>query len=230
MKKIQLFSTFLPAILFVCMLWLVFWIDTSYTLNLYQYGLLPRTLKGLIGIITMPFIHGDLRHLFNNSVPLIVLISFLFHFFKKHFFKVFIWLWLLNGLWTWVFARESFHIGASGLVYAFSSFIFFSGIILHDKKHIALSLLIVFLYGSMIWGIFPIDKHISWEGHLTGFISGIVIAFYLKSELLEHYRKKLLFENDENDEDDEDDIDENNFNSDFSKPIYNSNSSWQQKI
>jgi len=225
MKKVQLFSTFLPSIVFVCMIWIVFWIDNTYTLNMYKYGLMPRKFTGLIGIITMPFIHGDLRHLFNNSVPLIVLISFLFHFFKQHFFKVFIWLWILNGLWTWVLARESFHIGASGLVYAFSSFIFFSGIILHDKKHIALSLLIVFLYGSMIWGIFPIDKHISWEAHLTGFISGIVIAFYLKSELLEHYRKIPTFDDEDEDEDESDDI-----SSDLSNPIYNSNSSWQQKI
>ncbi len=228
MQNKNIFKTFVPAIIFISTIWIVFWIEQIYNFELYQYGLYPKKLKGLIGIITMPFIHGDFKHLINNSIPLFVLITFLFYFFRKHFFKVFILLWLLNGLWTWILARESYHIGASGLVYAFSSFLFFAGIILKDKKHIALSLLIVFLYGSMVWGLFPIDFSKSWEGHLTGFMAGIIIAYYYKSELIENYGIKLIYEedDDENDEDD-DNLGISNTNNTYSN--YHSNSTWTQK-
>lgn len=194
----------MPAILMTGIIWLTFFADNYFNLNLWNLGLFPRTLQGLIGIVSMPLIHGDLKHILNNTVPLIVLVTFLYHFYNRFFIRIVLLLWLTSGLWTWVFARPSYHIGASAMIYGMASFIFFAGVILKEKRHIAVSLLIAFLYGSIVWGIFPIDIQQSWEGHLTGFLAGIVLAYFYKYELLETYKPVI---NDGEDDDDEPDDD-----------------------
>lgn len=155
----------------------------------------------------MPLVHGSFKHLLNNSLPLIILLGFLSHFYKNHFFKVTILIWIISGLWTWTFARTSYHIGASAIVYGLTSFIFFAGIIIKEKTHIAISLLVVFIYGSLVWGIFPIDYTMSWEGHLSGFLAGIVLAYFFKSELKQFYMKHPIVDENIDDEDDFDDFD-----------------------
>ena len=146
-----------------------------------KYGIYPRTFVGLRGIIFSPFIHSGVEHLFNNTIPLFILLVTLFYFYKKIAFKVLIIGTLTTGFLTWLIGRESYHIGASGIVYMLFSFILFSGIIRKYYRLIAVSLIVIFLYGSMIWYILPIEEEISWEGHLSGFLVGIILSFLYKN-------------------------------------------------
>ena len=177
---------------FVLLLWIVFWIETRWHVRLSEYGVYPRTLTGLRGIIFSPFLHGNLQHLFNNTVPLFVLIAALRYFYRVHFFQVLLLGIILSGLLTWIVGRPSYHIGASGLIYVLVSFIFFKGILTKYYRLVALSLIIVFLYGGLVWYVFPdVDTTISWEGHLSGFITGFVFAFMYKTP---EYKKLLQYD------------------------------------
>ena len=167
---------------FVLFLWIIYWFEVKFGFNFNKYGIYPRTFKGLRGIVFSPFIHGDIKHLYQNSIPLFVLLLSLFYFYRNISFKIFIYGTILTGLLTWIIARKSFHIGASGIIYMLFSFIFFSGIIRKNYRLIAVSLMVIFLYGSMVWYILPVKEEISWEGHLSGFIIGLFFAFI--------YRKK----------------------------------------
>src|SRR5690606_6141443 len=143
-----------------------------------RFGIYPKDLKGLLGIPLSPLIHGSLEHLYNNSAPLFVLLAMMQFFYKKQTYFVIIVGVLLSGFITWFIGRPSFHIGASGLIYALVSFIFFKGIISKNYQLSALSFIIIFLYGGMIWFMFPDMKDgMSWEGHLGGFISGLFLSF-----------------------------------------------------
>lgn len=170
-------------ILFVLLMWLVFWVEFRFRINLAPYGIYPQTIEGLRGIIFSPFLHGSLKHLFNNSIPIFLLTTFLFYFYKKESWRVLFFGLLLTGLLTWIIGRPSYHIGASGIVYMLVSFLFFKGILSRYYRLIALSLIVVFLYGGLIWYIFPIEDGISWEGHLSGSIVGIVFAFIFKGSV-----------------------------------------------
>ena len=172
-------TVFFPF-LFVVSLWVVYSIEIQFHLNFNKWGIYPRTYLGLRGVLTAPFIHSDSKHLFNNSIPLLVLLTSIYYFYKDVALKLVFYGGLLTGLLTWSFARESYHIGASGIVYLLFSFIFFSGIIKKHYRLIALSLMVIFLYGSMIWYVFPIQKNISWEGHLSGFLIGLFFAIYYR--------------------------------------------------
>ena len=160
----------------VLLLWLIYWFEVNFEYNFTKYGVYPRTINGLKGIVFSPFIHSGIRHLFNNSVPLFVLMTSLFYFYRPVAFKILIFGTILSGILTWLIARDAYHIGASGVVYLLFSFIFFSGIIRSYSRLIAVSLMVIFLYGSMIWFIFPFKEEISWEGHLSGFLIGLMFA------------------------------------------------------
>lgn len=155
--------------------------------NFSKLGVLPRDPSGLIGIITSVFIHGDINHIASNTIPILVLGMMLFYFYKKIAKSVFIWLWLVSGIWLWIGGRNSmnyptYHIGASTLVYGLASFLFFSGLFRRHLRLMVVSALVVFLYGGIVWGVFPIKQEISWEGHLFGMIAGILIAFNYRKE------------------------------------------------
>ena len=176
---------FTPSVLavplyFVLILWIVFWFEVRFGHNFNTYGIYPRTWTGLRGIFLSPFIHGDIKHLYQNSVPLFVLFLSLLYFYRSIAYRVFLYGTLLTGLMTWVIARKSFHIGASGIIYFLFSFILFSGIIRKNYRLVALSLTIIFLYGSMVWYVLPVKAGISWEGHLSGFVIGLLFAFYYR--------------------------------------------------
>ncbi|MCK0130683.1 rhomboid family intramembrane serine protease [Flavobacteriaceae bacterium F08102] len=163
----------LYAVLF---LWVVFWAGISFDWYLIKYGIYPRTALGLRGILFSPFIHSDTSHLINNSIPLIVLLTTLLYFYREIALKVMLLGILLSGLLTWVIARDAYHIGASGVIYLLFSFILFSGLIRRYYRLVAVSLIVVFLYGGMIWYVLPIEKGVSWEGHLSGFLVGLIFA------------------------------------------------------
>lgn len=192
-------------VLFVFSIWLVYWIEIKFGYNFNKFGVLPREWSGLRGVLFSPFIHSDTKHLFNNSIPLFVLSLSLFYFYRNVATRVMIFGALLTGLLTWIIARESYHIGASGVVYLLFSFVFFSGIFKNHFRLIAVSLGTIFLYGSMVWFLFPMEGRISWEGHLSGFMAGLVLAFlYRKRGLMkEEYQFSqtafdLMFDEDGN--------------------------------
>lgn len=180
-KKKIFRSIFYPA-LFVAFLWGVKFLEVIYKTDFTRFGLYPRALSGLIGILTCPLIHGSYNHLFSNSIPLLVLGAMIFYFYRVIAFSIFFWVYLMSGIWLWAAGREAYHVGASGLVYGFASFLFFSGIFRKDRSLMVLSLLVVFLYGSLVWGVFPIYPQISWESHLLGSLAGIITAFYYRKE------------------------------------------------
>jgi len=172
--------TLMVPISVLVVIWGVYFIEINYGFNFNKYGIYPKTLKGLRGILFSPFIHGSVSHIFNNSIPLAVMLGSLYFFYKKIATKVLVIGILLTGFLTWTFARPAYHIGASGVVYFLVSFVFFSGIIRKQYRLIALSLAVVFLYGSMIWYVFPVEDSISWEGHLSGFLVGLIFAYIFR--------------------------------------------------
>ncbi len=201
-KKHLYLSIFMPMV-FIAIIWIVKLFEYTTGINLTEYGLLPRHASGLRGIILSPLIHGDWNHLISNTIPFFVL-SFLMLFnYRRVAFKAFVFIYLASGVLVWIFGRENYHIGASGLVYGMAFFIFFSGVFRKNIQSIALSLLIVFIYGSIVWGILPIDVKISWEGHLMGALCGFLSAFYFRKVDLP---KELVLEDDEDDEDDDSDF------------------------
>ncbi len=167
---------------FVFVMWIVYWFEISFGYNFNKWGVYPLTISGLKGIVFSPFIHGDSKHLFNNTIPMIVLLAALLFFYKPIANKVLIIGWLGSGMLTWLVARSSYHIGASGLIYMLVSFIFFSGILRKHFRLIALSLAVIFLYGSLAWYLFPIVENMSFEGHASGFVMGLILAFVFRKK------------------------------------------------
>lgn len=178
----RVFKAMLWPLFMVAVLWGVFWYDSLQGVQLTTYGVFPRTKEGALGILTYPFIHGDLNHIINNSIPLLVLGWSIFYFYREVAFKVFFWIWIMSGVWLWLAARDAWHIGASGVIYGLVTFVFISGILRKNVRLMALSLFIAFLYGSMVWGVLPIDYKVSWEGHLWGSVAGLVMAWYYRKE------------------------------------------------
>lgn len=183
-KKKFINAIFYPVLL-VVILAIIHFVQYAFDLNFYQWGIYPKETKGLVGIVTSVFIHGNFNHLFNNAIPLLILGSALFYFYKPVAIKIVVWIVLMGGFWTWVMARESYHIGASGLIYGLFSFLLVSGFIRLNKQLIALSFFVVIVYGSMVWGIFPIKLEISYEAHFWGFVSGITLAIFYRKEGLQ---------------------------------------------
>ena len=171
-------------LLFVFTAWLVFWAELRLGLNFNSYGIYPRTLFGLVGIFLSTFIHGSLEHLYHNSLPLLVLSMALFYFYRPLAWRLVFFGILLSGFLTWCIAKPAYHIGASGLVYVLMSFLLFKGLFSKHYRLIALSLVVVFLYGGMLWYIFPVKEKLSWEGHLSGFITGFIFALIFNSHAL----------------------------------------------
>lgn len=175
-------NVFIIPFMAIFFIWFLYYIEIKWDFNFNKYGIYPRTFKGLRGVFFSPFIHSNTTHLFNNSIPLAVMLGCLYYFYQKIATKVLIIGILLTGILTWSFGRSSYHIGASGVVYLLVSFIFFSGVFRKYYRLIALSLIVVFLYGSMIWYIFPIKDRISWEGHLSGFLVGLIFAYIFRKK------------------------------------------------
>ncbi len=175
-----LFSLSIPFA-FILLLWIIQIIQSLFNLRLDQFGLLPRHLSGLIGIVTAPLLHAGFGHLFSNTLPLLFLGTGILYFYPNSAFKIFAIVYLLPGVFVWLAARPAYHIGASGMVYGFVAFLFFSGLIRRDNRSIALALIVTFLYGGIIWGVVPQNNSVSWEYHLFGSLTGIYCAFSFKN-------------------------------------------------
>lgn len=210
-KRLLVASTIIPLIL-VALMWLVKIIETVFHLDFSFLGVKPVSPEGIPGIILFHFIHGDWEHLFANTFPMLVLGTSLYYFYRPLANKILLILIFSVGLLTWCGARGGVHIGASGLVYGLTFFLMLSGFIRRNKRLIIISLVVVFLYGSLVWGLYPkyaIENNISWEGHLSGFVMGIVLAIFYKNEVVPLGDEDRNEDDDdiENDENDTDDID-----------------------
>ena len=181
-KRKALLSAFIPFI-FIFFMWITKAIETLFNIDLVFLGIHPLAADGLAGIVFSPFIHADIKHLVNNSIGLFILSLAMFFVYSEIALKTFLSTWIFSGVLVWIAGREAWHIGASGIIYGIASFLFFSGVIRKYFRLVALSLLVVFLYGSMVWGLFPgIYENVSWESHMLGFFSGIVLAVYYRKE------------------------------------------------
>ena len=185
-------AVFTVPILYLFIIWFVYFIEIKFGFNFNKFGVYPRSVSGLKGIFFMHFLHSDTNHLFSNSVPLFVLSASLFYFYRNVAFKVLLLGGILTGFFTWLIARDAFHIGASGIVYLLFSFIFFSGIFKKYYRLVSLSLIVIFLYGSMIWYVLPIKDGMSWEGHLSGFLVGLGFALLYKNKGIQ--KSEIKFE------------------------------------
>jgi membrane associated rhomboid family serine protease len=197
-------AKFLESIFFPLMLIIVIWVikivENMFSLHLGTLGIYPLHLSGLPGILFAPLIHGDYSHLYTNSGPLLVLGTAVFYFYRPVAFRLIMLAWIMTGIWVWFGGREAYHIGSSGLIYALASFLFFSGFIRRSIELMAISFVIVFLYGGMIWGIFPLRESISWESHLMGGVAGFILAIYYKDHGPQRKRFDWEFEEDEQEE------------------------------
>lgn len=202
-KKITRHSLIFAASV-TLLLWLTKLLELTANANFVQGGVFPRAWYGLSGIITSPLIHADFGHLVSNSVPLFLLLFALIYYYRKYAYRIFWMMYLFSGVCVWLFGREAWHIGASGVVYGLAAFHFTSGLLRNDLRLLTISVVVVFLYGGMVWGLFPIHPDVSWESHLYGAISGLLLAFAFRK----HIVKRIPFEWEYENEDPEDDVEE----------------------
>lgn len=204
-KRIFFHSLLFPAA-FVVVFWLVELTKHTLGIDLVRFGVYPLHLKGVPGIFFSPFIHSGFNHLMANSIPFFILFFVLIYFYRQLSYRIFFMLYLLSGLTVWLAGREAWHIGASGVVYAMAAFHFVSGVIRNDVRLLTISVVVVFLYGGLIWGVFPIDPSVSWEGHLWGAVSGIVLAFYYRRYRVRRDKFDWEEEEEEEEEPENDDL------------------------
>jgi membrane associated rhomboid family serine protease len=176
-------------VLFV--IWAVFIVSRFFPAML-EYGIVPHSQRGLLGIILSPFLHGSFGHIIANSVPLGVFVFVLFLFYNRIAVPVIVLSVVLGGLLVWLFGRQACHIGASGLIYSLAGFLVTSGIVRKKFWLFLLSVILIFLYGGLIWGVLPSDPRISWEGHLFGAVSGILLAFFFRKTPLSETKRTTL--------------------------------------
>ena len=172
-----IFSLVYPS-LFVALLWLIKSSEILLSISLVKFGILPRHLSGIPGILLAPLIHGDVFHLFSNTLPLLLLGINICYFYTAIAFEIFFLIYFLSTTAVWLLALgEGYHVGASGLIYGFVSFLFFCGVFRSDKISMVVSLIVIFVYGGLIWGIFPFYDGVSWESHFFGAASGGLGAY-----------------------------------------------------
>jgi membrane associated rhomboid family serine protease len=176
----RLTRAFLLSAAFALALWLVKIVETVAGLEMVQYGIHPGRISGLTGILAAPFIHGSPEHLVANTLPIVILGTALLYGYPKSARIVIPALFLGAGLGVWLFGRESYHVGASGLTFGLMFFVFTIGVLRWDRRAIGLALVVFFLYGGMVWGVFPIDPQVSYESHLSGGLTGVALALVLR--------------------------------------------------
>jgi membrane associated rhomboid family serine protease len=161
----------------VSIFWIVFILnEVIFGRKLNAFGILPHNFVGLRGILFAPFLHGNFYHIAANTAPFIVLGWLVMLRNIKDFYFVSLMSAFVGGLGTWLFGRNSIHIGASGVIFGYFGYLLFRGYFEKSFVSIAISIAIAIGYGGMIWGVLPTRSYISWEGHLFGFIGGIIAA------------------------------------------------------
>lgn len=201
-KKRFVLSLVFPGF-FLILLWAVKFFETGMEISLVEGGVYPRTFSGLRGILFSPLLHGDWKHLINNSMPVFLLSIALFYFYRDISYKIWFLIYFIGGVLLWSLGRQAYHIGASGLIYGLAAFLFLSGLIRRVRSLTAISLLVVFWYGSMVWGLLPFDFEVSFEAHISGAVSGVILAVIYRDQGPEPDKSELDEEEDQDDEEDQ---------------------------
>jgi membrane associated rhomboid family serine protease len=200
--KLKVFDALLFNGAFLLVIWALWLFDQAEpAVRLNQYGTRPRSLEGLFGIISTPFLHGSFDHIKGNTLSFFTLSSFLIFFYREIAFRILGWLYVCSGILLWVIAQGGNHIGASGVIYGLAAFLFVSGVVRRDPRLLRVSLAVAFLYGSIIWWVLPIEPGISWEGHLSGVIVGAILALVYRNKGPK--RRQYRWEEEEEDEEQE---------------------------
>lgn len=166
---------------FLAVMWSVFLFELLLQIDLSRFGLRPRDGAGLLGLLTTPLLHGNLSHIVSNSAPLFIGGVAVLFLYPNASLRVLPMLYIGSAALAWTFARPSLHIGASGLVYGILAFVFVSGLLRRDLRSVGVSLMIWFMYGSMIWGVLPAGRSMSWELHASGFLIGVLLALVYRN-------------------------------------------------
>ena len=194
------------AVCFTLIIWLIWITGELLGLKLWRFGIYPGQLDALSGVLTAPLIHGSLSHVVSNSLPLLVMLTILLYIYPRSSPLVLIILYLGSGLIVWLIARPAWHFGASGLTHGLMFYLFVIGILRRDAMAAVFAMIVFFLYGGMVWGIFPREPGISYEYHLAGALLGVMLAFlfrnYDKLPATKHYD----WEDEDEDHDEDDDI------------------------
>lgn len=205
-ERARLLRSFIVPVAFMAICWIVKGIEELFNLDFSFLGIKPLQAGGIPGIFLFHFLHGSWSHLYANTLPIIVLGGCLYYFYKPIATKIGLLLIFSTGLLTWCGARGGVHIGASALIYGLAFFLMLSGFLRRNRSLVIVSFLVIFLYGSLVWGIYPkyaIENNISWEGHLSGFIMGIALAIVYRKEGPQREKPS-------EDEEDDDDLDDEN--------------------
>jgi membrane associated rhomboid family serine protease len=165
---------------FVALLWFITLLNWALDLGVEDFGIRPRELAGLPGILFAPLVHASVAHLIANTLPLLVLGTAMLYLYPNAALIVLLAVYLGSGIAVWLFARGGVHLGASGLVYGLVGYIFVAGLIRRDRRAIAASLLVCFMYGASVWGVLPIERGTSWETHLAAALIGVGLAIALR--------------------------------------------------
>ncbi|MFZ9847276.1 MAG: rhomboid family intramembrane serine protease [Flavobacteriales bacterium] len=169
-------------LLFLALCWVVFVVELFLPFSFHSFGVKSLSIQGLRGVFFMPFLHGDIEHILNNTIGIFTLGTLLFFSYKEIALKIFVLVFLISGLWTWSIPSSGYHIGASAIIYGLFGFLTLSGILRKEMRLLAITFLVIFLHQGIVWGIFPGKPGISWQGHLAGFLSGIVLAIYFRKD------------------------------------------------
>ncbi len=206
-NKFALKDSILLAVCFALVIWTLKLGESILGVSLHQLGVQPQTPGGLFGIVTGPLIHGSWEHVISNTIPILLLGSMLIYGYPKSRWWVLAVVWVVSGLGVWWFARSSYHIGASGLTHGVFFYLFTIGILRRDKRSIALLMVAFFMYGTMLWTIFPYDPGVSFEYHFFGALSGAACAIAFRHSDPKPQRKTYAWESgtDENFVEEEDD-------------------------
>ena len=168
------------SLVVIGILWSIFIFDAVFGLHLVRFGLRPGSIPGLVGIVTAPLLHANFQHILSNTFPLFLSLTAILYLYPRASVRVIPLIWLGSGALAWFIGRSTLHIGASGMIYGLLAYVFVSGIIRRDMRSVSVSLLVGFLYGSMVWGVLPIRPHMSWEMHLSGAVFGVLLAFVFR--------------------------------------------------
>ena len=184
-ERQRLLRSFIVPVALMAICWIVKGVEEVFNLDFSFLGIKPLQIDGIPGIFLFHFLHGSWSHLLANTLPIIVLGACLYYFYRPIATKIWLLLMFSTGLLTWCGARGGVHIGASALIYGLAFFLMLSGFIRRNRSLVIVSFLVIFLYGSLVWGLYPkyaIENHISWEGHLAGFVMGIILAIFYRKE------------------------------------------------
>ena len=195
---------FTVALSFALLLWVLKLAEYLSGLDFTQFGIYPRRADGVVGVLCAPFIHASFSHLFANTAPIIVIGTMLLYGYPRAAKVLLPVVYFGSGVTVWLFAREAYHIGASGLAFGMLFFVFTVGVLRRERRTIAISLLVFFLYGGMISGVLPGARDVSFESHLSGALIGVLLAFLLRHRDPESSRKQYSWEHEETESDDYD--------------------------